>query len=67
MLNKAVCKRCVGEVCWDYFAERNWEDDDEVMCPADISDKWASILKVVPEWCPHEFEHLVAAGMSNVE
>jgi len=76
MLNKDVCKSCIKKV-WinahiilkEYW-ELNWNDHKGVYCPHDCINpqpRWTSIEDQPPEYCEHKFEHLVAAGMTDVE
>ena len=77
MLSKKVCKRCVGDYCptapWSLYDDECWDDGD-VNCPdkADENEAlgrpstaWVSPRKSPPEWCPHVFEHAVAAGVKD--
>ena len=71
MLNKGVCKKC-----WDSYSNFDISfgliTDNEIMCPQKISkktfldkDRYAKRSDPPPEWCPHKFEHAVAAGMTK--
>ena len=76
MLNKDVCRNClINKVgFWDEIDNEMWHKRDIVVCPRCV--RWIvsrrtyvvpSALEAPPDWCPHKFEHAIAAGMTGVE
>ena len=64
MLNKGVCKRCIGE--WDDFHEKEcWRESGDVPCPErySIMLDFANIDEPPPEWCPYFVEHIVSENL----
>ena len=68
MLNKKVCKKCwVREeksFGWNRFKDREWRENNVVVCPFEkdalTANHAAMTNEEPPEWCPYAAEHIVS-------
>jgi len=71
MLNRAICKRCIGRANPQWleqdFVDDYW-DEGFAACPFDGPQDSTPVDAVPPEWCPYAAEHVLSdeAKQSNL-